>query len=107
MSTPGPAQRDVMEYDVAVVGGGPAGLATAIRLKQRKPELTICVLEKEHEHHGHTLAALRAIANDYAPPPHACATWRALYDGLANLEAQLMQHIHLENNALFPRAIRG
>jgi regulator of cell morphogenesis and NO signaling len=67
----------------------------------------ICVLEKEHDHHGHTLAALRALANDYAAPPHACATWRALYDGLANLEAQLMQHIHLENNALFPRATHG
>ena len=37
MSNPGPAQRDVMEYDVAVVGAGPAGLATAIRLKQLQP----------------------------------------------------------------------
>jgi electron-transferring-flavoprotein dehydrogenase len=39
-------ERDVMEYDVAIVGGGPAGLSCAIRLKQLKPEINICVLEK-------------------------------------------------------------
>ena len=39
-------QRDVMEYDVVIVGAGPAGLACAIRLKQLKPELNVCVLEK-------------------------------------------------------------
>jgi electron-transferring-flavoprotein dehydrogenase len=39
-------ERDVMEYDIAIVGGGPAGLACAIRLKQLKPETNVCVLEK-------------------------------------------------------------
>lgn len=39
-------ERDVMEYDVLIVGGGPAGLACAIRLKQLQADLNVCVLEK-------------------------------------------------------------
>src|SRR5258708_36890754 len=48
--------RDVMEYDVAIVGAGPAGLACAIRLKQLKPALNICVLEKAASLGAHSLS---------------------------------------------------
>jgi electron-transferring-flavoprotein dehydrogenase len=51
-----PVSRDVMEYDVLVVGAGPAGLACAIRLKQLKPELGICVLEKASAVGAHALS---------------------------------------------------
>lgn len=50
------SQRDVMEYEVAIVGAGPAGLASAIRLKQLKPDLTICVLEKAASLGAHSLS---------------------------------------------------
>jgi electron-transferring-flavoprotein dehydrogenase len=49
-------ERDVMEYEVAIVGAGPAGLACAIRLKQLKPELTVCVLEKAATLGAHSLS---------------------------------------------------
>jgi regulator of cell morphogenesis and NO signaling len=62
-------------------------------------------MEYEHESAGRSLAALREVTCDYALPSDACPTFRAVYEELQRMEADLHQHIHLENNILFPRAI--
>lgn len=65
------------------------------------------VMEMEHRDHAANLARTRELAHDLVPPEEACTSWRALYLRLDELEAQLMEHIHLENNVLFPRALQG
>ncbi len=59
----------------------------------------------EHDAAGDLLRTLRATTNDYTPPADACISYQTLYQALAGFEADLHQHIHLENNLLFPRAV--
>lgn len=59
----------------------------------------------DHNQTGDELRTLREAANNFEPPADACTTFRALYRALEELERDLHQHIHLENNILFPRAI--
>jgi electron-transferring-flavoprotein dehydrogenase len=56
MSSPFRPDREVMDYDVVIIGAGPAGLSCAIRLKQINPEITVCVLEKGSEVGAHLLS---------------------------------------------------
>lgn len=62
----------------------------------------IGVMRGEHTSHGEALAKVNALTNDATPPMGACNTWRALYTGIAQLNEDLLNHIHLENNVLFP-----
>ncbi|MFN0084647.1 MAG: iron-sulfur cluster repair di-iron protein [Blastocatellia bacterium] len=59
----------------------------------------------EHETAGDLLGEMRAAAGNYAAPADACISYQTLYQALAAFEADLHQHIHLENNILFPRAV--
>lgn len=59
----------------------------------------------EHDSAGEDLSQMRALTDGFTPPPGACGTWRAMLDGLRELEADMHQHVHKENNILFPKAL--
>jgi len=65
----------------------------------------VSMMEHEHDSAGNALRAMREASNGYSAPAEACVSFQALYRALAEFEADLHQHIHLENNVLFPRAI--
>jgi regulator of cell morphogenesis and NO signaling len=65
----------------------------------------ISVMMAEHEDAGQALAQLRRLSSGYTAPDDACMTFVASYRALEELERDLHQHIHLENNILFPRAV--
>lgn len=77
--------------------GEPAGLPAPIGH-------IIDVMEREHRASGDELAQLRELSGGYLPPEGACPTFRALLDGLRELEADTHVHVHKENAVLFPGA---
>jgi regulator of cell morphogenesis and NO signaling len=66
----------------------------------------ISQMEYEHEVAGSLLAEIRKSTSDYEPPTDACESFKALYDGLRELQDNLHEHIHKENNILFPKAVK-
>lgn len=62
-------------------------------------------MEHEHDAAGDELAEMRRLTDGYQLPDDACQTFAALYEGLAAMEADLHEHIHLENNILFPQSV--
>jgi regulator of cell morphogenesis and NO signaling len=66
----------------------------------------ISQMEYEHEVAGSLLAEIQKITSGYNPPADACESFKALYDGLRKLEDNLHEHIHKENNILFPKAVK-
>ena len=85
-----PAVRAQADPDVAA----PLDLAGPVR-----------VMLVEHDRAGELLARLRSLTDGYTPPADGCASYRALYDGLSELEADTHLHVHKENNVLFPAVL--
>jgi regulator of cell morphogenesis and NO signaling len=87
-----------LERNLASRGPRPLGCFGAVR----NP---IHVMMAEHDAAGDAMARMRALSNGFTPPEWACPTYRGFYQALSDFEKDLHQHVHLENNILFPRAI--
>lgn len=68
-------------------------------------ENPIKMMEAEHEEAGAVMRKIAELSNNYNPPQGACNTYRAFYAKLEEFEQDLHQHVHLENNILFPKAM--
>jgi len=66
----------------------------------------ITVMVHEHDHAGSLMQEIRKLTNSYTPPPEACTTYRLSFASLHAFELDLHQHVHLENNILFPKALQ-
>lgn len=87
-------------------------LETAIAENQPVPfapfgrvENPIVAMMREHDAAGEILKTIRGLSKDFATPEDGCISYQTLYKALEELEADLHQHIHLENNVLFPRSV--
>ncbi|MEW6467636.1 MAG: iron-sulfur cluster repair di-iron protein [Bacteroidota bacterium] len=68
-------------------------------------ENPVRMMEHEHDSVGEIFHTISGLSGNYNPPEYACNTYRVLYSKLNEFEDDLHQHIHLENNVLFPKAI--
>lgn len=66
----------------------------------------INMMESEHDGAGDIIKEIAELSNNFTPPAEACNTFRALYAKLEEYQNDLFQHIHLENNILFPKAVQ-
>lgn len=73
-------------------------------LKGKVTRAQLRELEQEHEAAGALMATIREASHGFTPPEDACATYRILFKNLADFEADLHKHVHLENNILFKHA---
>jgi len=62
-------------------------------------------MEMEHDHAGEIMQQIKQLTNNYTPPEGACTTFKVVLNELQAFEEDLHQHVHLENNILFPKAM--
>lgn len=80
-----------------------ADLFPLMRKDDAGSRLSVAQMRHDHNRHGELLRGLENLTKGFVLPEGACRSWEALYAGAAKLVDDVMEHIHLENNVLFPR----
>ncbi|RYY41794.1 MAG: iron-sulfur cluster repair di-iron protein [Chitinophagaceae bacterium] len=97
-------EKVLFPFIKALVQAKQSGDLTALRSTFALKE-PVQMMEADHEAAGELLEKLRVLTNNYHLPEGACNSYSLLYGKMENLESDLHQHIHLENNILFPKAL--
>lgn len=90
----------VQQLEAAATAGQPAPTPFFGTVKN-----PVRMMMLEHDRVGEILAKLRAVTGEYIAPDDACFSYRELYRRLAELELRTHEHVHIENNLYFPRAV--
>jgi len=90
----------INHLELAAEGAGPKPIAPFGTVQN-----PVRMMMSEHDNAGELLQRLRQLSRGFAVPSDACISYRSLYQALEGLERDVHQHMHLENNLLFPRAI--
>lgn len=77
-----------------------------MRINHTYLQAPISMMEQEHDHAGKLLAEINKLTDNYQPPADACTTYNLSFAALQAFELDLHQHVHLENNILFPKALQ-
>jgi regulator of cell morphogenesis and NO signaling len=99
-----PKEEDVLFPAIRkIVDQAKANLNVAAAQSHLK--VIIAVMEHEHERAGDLIKSIRSLTENYTPPAYACPTFMMAYVMLKQFDDDLLQHIHVENNVLFPKAV--
>ena len=90
----------ITHLEAAIVGNQPRPFAPFGQVQN-----PIAMMMREHDAAGEILKAIRALSKDFVTPDDGCLSYSTLYQAMEELEADLHQHIHLENNILFPSSL--
>lgn len=88
----------------ALVSNGEKGTLLS-QMRFASIDRPIAAMERDHIRTGGELYDLRRLTDDFTLPEDGCVSYRELYDGLRDMQANTFEHVHLENNILFPRAL--